>query len=92
VTNWLFLSVVVLRDINQSWRLVIIVPYGRRNVAIYNVHIICYVCAISVCVKFAYVDAMLYLCMQYFMLYRFYVYGICSFSDADMCVRTFICV
>jgi hypothetical protein len=51
---------------------------------------------LSVCVKFAYmymyVDAMLYLCMQYFMLYRFYVYGICSFSDADLCVRNFFCV
>jgi hypothetical protein len=46
---------------------------------------------LSVCVKFAYVDAMLYLCMQYFMLYRFCVYGICSFG-ADLCVRNFFCV
>jgi hypothetical protein len=47
---------------------------------------------LSVCAKFAYVDAMLYLCMRYFMLYQFYVYGICSFSDADLCVRNFFWV
>jgi hypothetical protein len=44
---------------------------------------------LSFCVKFA----MLYLRMQYFMLYRFYVnYDICSFSGADLCVRNFFCV
>jgi hypothetical protein len=47
---------------------------------------------LSVCVKFAYVDEMLYLCMQYFMLYQFYVYGIYSLSDADLCVQNFFCV
>jgi hypothetical protein len=47
---------------------------------------------LSACVKFAYVDAMLYLCMQYFMLYGFYVYGICLLVTLICaCETSFVC-
>jgi hypothetical protein len=50
---------------------------------VHNVHAImlCMCDNLNVCVKFAYVDSCTYLCICNSLCY---VYGICSFSDADL--------